>query len=163
MSIQALRALRHLCTPALLAQRRFPAAARRAIEAAVQQWERRHPGEIRVVIEAALPFDWAVRGLSPRERALAVFAEQRVWDTEHNNGVLLYLLLADRAVEIVADRGVASGNWAQCCTQVVERLRAGQHTEGVVAGIQAIAAELAHFPSGPADIGNELPDAPSLI
>ena len=104
--MNAARLLRHLATSRHLVRLRFPASALAAIEAAVAAGEQRHEPEIRFAVEAALHPRGLFRGLTPRERALALFGELRVWDTEHNTGVLIYLLLADRAVEIVADRGV---------------------------------------------------------
>ena len=105
-----LRFLRHASTGHWRVRHCFPEPALAAIAAAVKDCEQLHPGEIRFVIEAALPAGALCEGVTPRQRALEVFAQQRVWDTEHNNGVLIYLLLADRAIEIVADRYVARGS-----------------------------------------------------
>ncbi len=107
-----LRTLKHLFTGNLLLRRRFPAATLDAIESAIRQCESRHAGEIRFAVEAALPLSSLWRGQTPRERALEVFSQLRVWDTAHNNGVLIYLLLADHDVEIIADRGVGDARVA---------------------------------------------------
>lgn len=162
------RWLRHLTTGAPAVRRVLPPDALDAIERAIQAAESRHPGEIRFAVEPALPPAALARGLSARDRAIQVFGELRVWDTEHNNGVLVYLLLADRDVEIVADRGVAGGRvaqseWDACCRAIEEPLRAGRFREGVIAGVEAVAALLARHPPAAPDAGNELPDRPALL
>jgi uncharacterized membrane protein len=121
------------------------------IEQAIAQSERHHAGEIRVVIESGLPAYAILRGLKPRQRAINLFGHFNIWDTEHNNGVLIYLLLADHDVEIVADRGihrhVGDAGWQQVCQQMEGMFRSGQFEAGVVHGIQAIGEQLAaHFP-----------------
>lgn len=162
------RLRRHLFTGQLAVRRYFPEATLAAITEAVRVCESRHAGEIRFVIEAALPTAAVWRGLSPRERALEVFAEQRVWDTAHNNGVLLYVLIADRAVEIVADRGVGGGHvaqaeWPAVCALIEAHYRAGRFREGSVAGVAAIAEVLARHAPGLPDVGNEMPDRPLIL
>ncbi|TXH04643.1 MAG: hypothetical protein E6R07_08275 [Nevskiaceae bacterium] len=162
------RLLRHACTGHWQLRRDFPPSAQSAIAQAVRDCERQHPGEIRFVIEAALSLSAVWRGVTSRQRALEVFAQQRVWDTAHNNGVLIYLLLADRAVEIVADRFVARGRvpqaeWDAACRSLEAPFREGHFEAGAVAGVQAVAAILARYPPGPADVGNELPDEPLLL
>lgn len=162
------RALRHSCTGHWQVRRHFPASVLAAIARAVQACERQHPGEIRVVIEAALHPLAAWRGVTPHQRAIEVFAQQRVWDTEHNNGVLIYFLLADRAVEIVADRFVARGRvpqaeWDAACRAIEAQFRERRFETGVIVGVEAVAAILARYPPGPTDVGNELPDAPLIL
>jgi uncharacterized membrane protein len=107
------------------------------------------------------------KDVTPRERALEVFGLLRVWDTEHNNGVLIYLLLADRDVEIIADRGIAKAvpdsEWRAICAAIESASAAGKHADGVVEGIQAVSAVLArHFPHR-GDSSNELPDRPVVL
>ncbi len=162
------RMWRHLLSGLPAAHRAFAAPAVKEIEQAVREAEARHSGEIRFVVEAALdPAEiWA--GLKPRQRAIEVFSQLRVWDTEHNNGVLIYLLLADHAVEIVADRGVAQGEvpqakWDAVCRVMEIEFRAGRFLQGAVAGVRAVADILASVPPGPPRTGNELPDAPVII
>jgi uncharacterized membrane protein len=144
----------------------FPPKALAAIEQAIKASEASHAGQIRFVVEGALDGAPLFRDQSARERALDVFSNLRVWDTEHNNGVLIYLLLADRDVEIVADRGVHAhvGNdgWEQICRAMETDFRAGHFERGVIAGISAVTQHLArHFPkSGNV---NELPDAPVVL
>jgi uncharacterized membrane protein YgcG len=161
------RLIKHLFYPPWLARRAFPVAVRRRIESAIAESEVRHGGEIRFAVEAALDFLPLLRGTTARERAIEVFTELRVWDTEHNNGVLIYLLLADRDVEIVADRGlnglVSSQEWEAICQEMEAMFRRGAYEAGVRRGIELIGGHLArHFPR-PADNANELSDRPALL
>lgn len=146
-------------------RRVLPAAALARLSARVTDSELRHAGEIRLCVEASLPMSYLWRGLSARQRALALFGKLRVWDTEHNNGVLIYLLLAEHAIEIVADRGlnrrVSAAQWAPIVDGLRQSLRGGQFEQGLIEAIRAVEALLAeHFPP---DAGmpprNELPDA----
>ena len=161
------RLVLHLGTPSWLVRRRFPASALAAIEAAIAAGEERHEAEIRFVVEGALDPRAILRGVTPRARAIDVFSELRVWDTEHNNGVLIYLLLADRDVEIVADRGVAAkipaAEWEAICREMEKHLRAGSYGDAAVAGIRATSELLArHFPlRGPRH--GEQPDEPVVL
>jgi uncharacterized membrane protein len=138
-----------------------------AIESAIRQSEKLHDGEIRFAVEAALDPAQLWRGVSARERAVAVFSELGVWDTERNNGVLLYLLLAERDVEIIADRGyngkVTAEEWEGVCRRMEGALRDGRAADAVIAGIEGLSSIVArHFP--PASGGrNELPDAPARV
>ncbi len=136
------------------------------IGARVTASELRHSGEIRVMVEAGLPLSYLRREATPRQRALAMFSKLRVWDTERNNGVLIYLLLAERAIEIVADRGltqrVDAAAWARITEQMREAFRGGDFEAGLGFAIDAIDALLVgHFPRVPGEVDvNELPDAP---
>lgn len=148
-------------------RRRFPFHVLAAIETAVQGSETRHGGEIRFVVESALPLVSVAAGQSPRDRAVALFSQLGVWDTEENNGVLLYILLADRDVEIVADRGlnkkISPAEWEEVCRIMETYFRAGQFEKGSLAGIEAVTGLLArHFPPG-AHNPNELPNKPTLL
>ena len=161
------RVLRHLTTGSRLVSRCFPASSLAAIEAAIAAGEQRHESEIRFAVEAALHPRTVIRGQTPRERAIDVFSELRVWDTEHNTGVLIYLLLADRDVEIVADRGVATkvtaAEWEQICHEMEAHLRAGRFEAGALTGIRAVSDLLArYFPPGTAK-PDELPDRPVVL
>lgn len=136
-----------------------------AIEAAVKASERLHGGEIRFAIESSLHAQALWRDLPPRERALQVFSHTRAWDTHANNGVLIYVLHADRDVEIVADRGfnhkVAPAEWEEVCRRMETAFRSNDYRRGAVEGIQAAGALIArHFPVSDA---NELPDRPLLL
>lgn len=158
------RLLKHLLTPPWLALRRFPPATRKEIEAAVAASERRHRGEIRVAIEGPLALGDLWRDVSPRERAVELFAALRVWDTEENSGVLIYLQWVDHAVEILADRGIAAkvppAWWETICRDLEASLREGRYREGLLAAIAEVTRLLAaHFPARGVN-PNELPDQP---
>jgi uncharacterized membrane protein len=130
--------------------------------------ESRHSGEVRLCIEAGLPLSYLLRDATARERAVMMFSKLRVWDTQDNNGVLIYLLLAERAIEIVADRGLASrvpeAEWQRIVTRLGSALRDGQYEEGLTAALAEVSALLVtHFPLSPGTSSpNELPDAPVL-
>lgn len=132
--------------------------------------ERRHTGQIRICAEGGLPLSYLWRGASARERAITQFGKLRVWDTEHNNGVLIYLLLAEHAIEIVADRGLAqrvpAATWQTLVGHLSQALRAGHYEDGlteVLAEVSALLVE--HFPASAAapNSSNELPDEPVLL
>jgi uncharacterized protein len=168
--MKAARLLRHLAEPHWRTRLRFPTAALDAIEQAVGRAERSHAGQIRFMIETALPPLHIFHDVSARARALELFSVMRVWDTEHNNGVLIYVQLADRSVEIVADRGIAArvgaDEWQGVCRLMEEHFRAGGFQSGAVAGVDAVGALLSrHFPpaAGLTFAGNELPDRPTLL
>jgi uncharacterized membrane protein len=159
-----LRILRHLFYLPWLSRRYFPLAVMERIEQAIAASEKRHAGEVRFVVEATLDARRLFAGMSARERALEVFSELRVWDTEANCGVLVYLLLADRDVEIVADRGIArrvgQEPWEAICRTMEARLRMGEYEQAVVDAIERAGALLVeHFPRNGAD-ANELSDKP---
>ncbi len=161
------RWLGHLFTDHWSVRRAFPRAAMRAIEKAIGEEERRHGGQLRFAVEASLPLGDLFRGVQSRERAVECFGRLRVWDTEHNSGVLIYLLLADRRVEIVADRGIhgkiGTAAWEAICGEMQQEFARGQFERGVVLGVRAISDLLAaHFP--PSGKGaNELPDKPVVL
>jgi len=162
-----MRLLRHLF--ARSARAAFPEASLQRIAGAVHAAEQRHTGEICFAVEASLPPMAVLRGVDARARAGHVFAQLRVWDTQANNGVLVYLLLADRRIEIVADRGLAglvsAEQWRGACQLMEERLQAGDPEDAALAGVAAISDLLAaHFPQQPGAIDeNELPDMPHLL
>lgn len=161
------RVLRHLFPPSV--RRRLSDAALARITAAIEAGEATHTGEVCFAVEAALPWDDARRGKSPRDRAHEVFAQLRVWDTEANNGVLLYLLLADHAIEIVADRGfegrVDAAVWQAACDDVQARLRDGAFEAAIVLGVERLSSILAAaYPRGPGVIDrDELPNRPTVL
>ena len=166
MSHWLLRLVRHRLFDESDTANALGAEALTRIGAQVTASEQRHSGEIRVMVEAGLPLSYLRRDATPRQRALAMFSKLRVWDTERNNGVLIYLLLAERAIEIVADRGldrqVEPATWAQIAVQMQERFRGSDFEAGLTFAVDAIDALLVcHFPmaAGSADV-NELPDAP---
>jgi len=162
------RFLRHLATDHGSARRAFPPAALSRIEAAIADGERRHRGQVCLAVEASLPLARVLKKVTPRARALEVFGALSVWDTEENCGVLVYLLLADRDVEIVADRGihakVGDEAWAAICRDMEKAFRERRFEQGVIAGIAQINALLAeHFPRAGGAGSNELPDRPVLL
>lgn len=162
-----MRLLRHLF--ARPAHAVFPQEAMVRIAAAIETGERRHAGEVCFAVESALPVGALLRRHPPRARAERAFERLRVWDTHANNGVLLYLLLADHRIEIVADRGlhgkVSDAQWRGVCDLMEERLRAGDATEAVVRGIEAVSGLLAaHFPPVPGAMAeDELPNQPHVL
>lgn len=161
------RVLAHLLMPPWRVQQVFPAPALRAIEDAIRECETTHAGEIRFAVEAALHPLALWHKQTARARAIEVFSMLRVWDTARNNGVLVYLLLADRDVEIVADRGihplVGQDAWELICRDMEAAFATGDYKGGAVAGIKAIGTQLArHYP--PEDTyGNEIQDSPVLL
>ena len=161
------RALKHLLTPDWVAMRPFPASALDRIEAEINASEQRHRGELRFALEASLePLD-VLRGIPARMRALELFAALRVWDTEENSGVLIYLQMVDRRIEIVADRGinrlVQQSEWDAICRRMETEFRAGRFEAGTRAAIQEVTELLArHFPPS-ADNPDELPNRPVVL
>jgi uncharacterized membrane protein YgcG len=160
------RIFRHLFTTMWSVRRAFPASSLRAVERAIRASEATHEGQVRFAVEHALDLSQLLAGRSARERALDVFSQLRVWDTQHNNGVLIYLLLADRDVEIIADRGVhahVGEGWEAICRQMEEHFRRGEFEAGVVKGVRAVAEHLQrHFPARRGG-RNELPDQPVVF
>lgn len=161
------RLLRHCLAPGGTAARRFPAATMDRIESRVTLAERTHGAEIRIAIETALAPAAILAGQSARERALEVFGGLRVWDTEANSGVLVYVLLADHAVEIVADRGAAARVdaevWQRACAVLAEACRDGREEEGTLAAIDLLDAALVDaFPPRSGDV-DEMPNRPIIV
>ena len=161
------RIVRHLLATQGQVKRAFPHNTLIAIEEAVKTSEAAHVGEIRFVVETSLDGSPLFTGQSARERAIEVFSQLRVWDTEHNTGVLIYVLLADRDVEIVADRGidakVSPQEWSAICQQMEAAFRESNYEGGVIRGVQAVTQHLVeHFPAKGRN-GNELPDKPVLL
>jgi uncharacterized membrane protein len=158
---------RHLLEHRWRLRRIFPPAALARIQQAITSGEAAHAGQLRFVVEGALDGAPLFRNQPARERALDIFSQLRIWDTADNNGVLIYLLLADRDVEIVADRGidakVGPEGWEKICRAMETDFRAGNFEAGVIKGVEAVSREMAaHFPrsgAGP----NELPDAPVVM
>jgi uncharacterized membrane protein len=162
------RIVRHRWLDETDTARAVGAAALQRLEARVAASERRHSGEIRLCVESGLPLSYLWRDAKPRERAVTMFGKLRVWDTEHNNGVLIYLLLAERAIEIVADRGlnrhVGAAQWRTIVDGMRGEFRAGRFEQGLAQAIDAVDALLArHFPLAEGQANpNELPDAADL-
>lgn len=162
-----IRVMRHLSTGRASVRRVFPLRAMNEIENAIRATESRHDGQIRFAVEASLELAPLLAGQSAQQRAIEVFAKLRVWDTEHNNGVLIYLLLADHDVEIVADRGIhirlGKEVWEAICREMEAAFRAGHFEAGVLAGIHAVGEHLSrHFPARSGK-PNEMPDRPVVL
>jgi uncharacterized membrane protein len=163
-----LRILKHRWLDERDAARALGADGLKRIQARVAASERGHSGEIRVCVEAGLPLSYLWRNAGARERAIMLFGKLRVWDTEHNNGVLIYLLLAEHAIEIVADRGldrhVGAAHWQQILETMRAAFRAGRFEDGLNQAVDAVDALLVqHFALAPGETNpNELPDAPDL-
>ena len=162
------RILKHRWIDETDARRALGRGAPQRIEARVKASELKHSGEIRVCIEAGMPLSYLWRNASARERAIALFGKLRVWDTAHNNGVLIYLLLAEHAIEIVADRGlndrVSAEQWRALVAGMAAAFKAGRFEEGLNEAIDAVGALLTqHFPLREGEANpNELPDAPDI-
>ena len=165
--MDARRIVKHLGVTHWHVRRAFPRSALAAIATAIERSERAHGGQLRFAVEGALHGERLIHGQSPHERAVEVFSNLRMWDTEHRNGVLIYLLLADRAIEIVADRGahlkVGSQEWQRICGEMQAHLRARRYQAAVEHGIDAVTRHLAqHFPPSETP-SRELPDSPVVL
>lgn len=161
------RIFRHLVAPQWVVRRAFPPPVLARIEAAVTASEASHRGELRFVVEGSLDLMPLLKGLTPRERALQVFSELRVWDTEENTGVLVYVQLIDHDIEIVADRGisarVAQSEWDKVCQRMEEAFQVGRYEHGLLSGIERVTALVAqHFPARAVN-PDELPDKPVTL
>lgn len=164
MPTKILNKIKHLVIPSWWAQRVLPEALQSRIEQAIQSSERHHRGEIRFAAESALPLAALAQGRTVRDRAIDVFSELRVWDTEENTGVLIYVQLIDRDFEIVADRGinarVQASEWEAIAQRMEAEFRAGRFADGVIAGLNDVSALLTRqFPAGAVN-PNELPNRP---
>ena len=154
-------------------QRALPADLMQRITQRVTASEARHTGQISICVEAGLPLSYIWRSSSARERAVTQFGKLRVWDTEHNNGVLIYLLVAEHAIEIVADRGIARNVepavWHAMIGRMREQFRKGHYEDGLTAAIAEVSAALVEQFPAPTDGSsarqhpNELPDAPVIL
>ena len=158
---------RHLLEHHWRVRRIFTPEALDNIEQAIKAGEATHSGQVRFVVEGALDGKPLFANQSAHARALDIFSHLRIWDTAHNNGVLIYLLLADRDVEIVADRGidakVGAAGWQKICAAMEADFKTGNFAGGVIKGIQAVSRELAtYYPRHGAN-PNELPDAPVVM
>jgi uncharacterized membrane protein len=165
MDIQ--RVIRHVLTTQRAVRAAFDVDALAAIEQAIREGEALHGGQVRFVVEASLDGPPLWTDQSPHDRAVDLFAQLRIWDTEHNSGVLIYVLMADRAVEIVADRGIhaccGAQAWAGLCSDMQQQFAQGRFAEGSLSGVRAVGQLLTHhFPRQP-QASNELPDRPIVL
>jgi uncharacterized membrane protein len=165
--VNAKRWFKHLLMPPWRWRRAFPSGTLQAIEQAIGQSERRHRGELRFAIENTLPLMQVWRGRTAADRAQQIFSDLRIWDTEENSGVLIYLMLADREVHIVADRGiarrVAQTEWDTIASTMQQAFQRGNFSGGALAGIESITSLLSlHFPADSIN-PNELSNRPVII
>lgn len=161
------RVLRHWRSTKADARRAFPDATLEAVAQAITAGERTHRGEVRFIVEKALPADEIWDGVSNRQRALALFADYGVWDTEDNCGVLIYVNLADHKVDIVADRGIDrkidTSTWQAVCRTMTEGFKRGEFHQAALAAVEQVNSLLReHFPAN-GDRPNELPDRPIML
>jgi len=161
------RILRHMFTPQWVTARAFPRATLSAIEAAIGISEKSHDGELRVAVEAGLDLLPLIKGQRARERAHELFSALRVWDTEHNSGVLIYVQLVDHRIEIIADRGisarVAQHQWDSICSRIEQAFKQGCFEQGMLSAIAETTALLAHHFPQHSDNPNELSNRPVLL
>jgi uncharacterized membrane protein len=163
------RWLRHWFKTPYAVRKAFSEQALERIQQAIADSERSHAGEIRFAVEASLPWSYLKRDAHARQRAAMVFAKLRVWDTEQNNGVLIYVELADRSIEVIADRGIAQrvprAEWDAICARMRDAFRAGRFEEGAIEGVRAVGNLLAqHFPLADGERNpNELSNRPAIL
>jgi hypothetical protein len=164
---RARRALRHWRSNLGDASHAFPPETLAAITEAIRLGEQTHRGEVRLIVEKAMPSDAIWDGITNRQRALALFADHGVWDTEENCGVLIYVNLAEHKVDIIADRGISrkidEATWQTICRTMTENFAQGKFHDGSLGAIEQVNALLrTHFPSdGPRQ--NQLPDQPLML
>jgi hypothetical protein len=161
------RVFRHLWADNWKLRHAFPKRSLSNIERAIEEEEKRHGGELRFAVEGGMPLGNLLRRQTARERAIELFSVLRIWDTEQNCGVLVYVSLGDRDVEIVADRGinhrVGEARWQSICDGIRSELKLGQYEYGVIGGIRAISALLVeNFPRLDED-QDELPNQPLVL
>lgn len=161
------RYIRHMLSGKRRLKRLFPRKSLREIRDAIAQSEQQHAGQIRFVAEAALPGSYLTRRRTARERAIELFSLLRVWDTEGNCGVLIYLLVAERSIQIIADRGihrlVPEGAWDEICTLMRQEFQKGDFPTGVLLGIDRTTELLRQYFPSQTPHANELPDWPVLL
>jgi uncharacterized membrane protein YgcG len=163
------RWLRHWFTTPHAVRKAFSEDALGRIQQAIADSERSHSGEIRFAVEASLPWSYLKRDAPARQRAAMVFSKLRVWDTEQNNGVLIYVELADRSIEVIADRGIARrvprADWDAICTAMRDQLRAGRFEQGAIEAVRSVGELLArHFPLAEGERNpNELSNRPAVL
>lgn len=161
------RLIRHLLLPDWWVRRAFTRGDLRAIGEAIATCEKSHRGELRFVVEGAMPLSALWRDLSPRARAAALFSTLRIGDTEENSGILIYVQLVDRKVEILADRGIAArvaqDEWDAICRAMEASFRRGDWRQGALQAVTRAGELLTnHFPAGENN-ANELPDQPLML
>ncbi len=161
------RLWRHLTTTRAFGRRAFPKEVLAEIQQTIAHGEQLHRAEVRIIIEPALPLDDVLEGAHPRSRARELFSDYRVWDTEENSGVLIYLNLADHQVEIVADRGVGrlvqAAEWQAICDTMTRELRRGAYRESTIAALQQLNLLLQQRLPPNGQRANQLSDKPIVL
>jgi uncharacterized membrane protein len=161
------RLWRHLTTGKASGRRAFPGDVLADIQKTIAEGEQLHRAEVRIVIEPAMPLDDVLDGIHPRSRARTLFSDYRIWDTEENCGVLIYLNLADHQVEIVADRGVGrlvqAAEWQAVCDTLTSQLGQGAFRDSTVAAITQLNELLAQKLPATGDRVNQLSDKPIIL
>ena len=161
------RALKHLRGTPATARQAFPAAALKAIEAAIADGEAIHRAEVRLIVEAALTPGMAYQGVTNRERARELFAQYGVWDTEDNCGVLIYIILAEHQVDIVADRHVGRRitpeQWQAICRTMTAGFAQGNYHDSTVQALGELNSLLQHHFPATGERSNQLPNEPILL
>jgi uncharacterized membrane protein len=161
------RIIKHLSTGHAAVRRCFPRVSLKKIENAIAEAEKTYAGQLRFVVEHGLDLKPLLVGQTARQRAIEVFSQLRIWDTEHNNGVLIYVLLADRKVEIVADRGVnaklGQHSWDAICQEMGTAFSHGRFEEGSIAGLKSVQQLLSKLYPPDGTNANELPDQPVIL
>lgn len=165
------RALRHVKTSKSHGKRAFPSATLAAIQTIITAGEDKHRAEIRLIVEPSLDLAAIMGGMTSRERAGELFTDYRIWDTEENCGVLIYINLADHQVEIIADRGIArlvpADHWHAVCKTMTDGFAQGLYHDSVVNGLQQLNAILKkYFPEGESTQSpqsNQLSNQPILL
>lgn len=161
------RLTKHLFTTTAAGRRAFPDATLAAIQSAIAEGETRHRAEVLMIVEPALGLQAVLDGVTARDRARMLFSDYRVWDTEENCGVLVYVNLADHQVEIVADRGigrvVTDADWQVICSTMTKGFARGDFHDSVIAALGQLNALLqAHYPDDGSRL-NQLSDKPVLL
>ena len=168
MTARLKRALRHIRTTAAVGREAFPANSLADLGAAITEGEQRHRGELRLIVENSMPFEAIWNDVSNRQRAVGLFAEYGVWDTEDNCGVLIYVNLAEHKVDIVCDRNIGrkidAPTWQAICNTMTQGFAKGEFHDSTLAAIRAVNDLLReHFPAGSERNYNELPDHPVVL
>lgn len=161
------RMMRHLFTTTAAGRRAFPPATLKAIQAAIAKGEAQHRAEVRLIIEPALTMQAVLGGMSARERARELFAHYRIWDTEENCGVLIYIDLADHKVEIIADRGIdrliGRHEWQAICYTMTTGFARGAFHDSAIAAVEQLNLLLqTHLPANGAR-PNQLSNRPLVL
>jgi uncharacterized membrane protein len=165
------RAWRHAKTTKVQGKKAFPSATLAAIQAIIADGENKHRAEVRLIVEPSLDLAAIISGMTSRERAGELFTDYRIWDTEENCGVLIYINLADHQVEIIADRGIArlipNDHWQAVCKTMTDGFAQALYHDSALNGLTQLNAILKkYFPEGESAHSpqpNQLSNQPILL